>query len=222
MFIDIFTLFPEMFDVPFGTSMMKKAKDIGAVEINVHNLRDWAEDKHKTVDGRPFGGGKGMVIRVDVLDLALQDLDSRIKNHDSRKILLSPQGPVFTQNKARKLSKLEHIILIAGHYEGFDERIRKHLIDEELSIGEYVLTGGEIPAMVVTDAVVRLLPGVLDPEATENESFSQSNEETNKQSYDYPTYTRPDKYKGWKVPEILLSGNHAEIEKWRKKSSKKS
>ncbi len=220
MTIDILTLFPEMFTVPLGVSMMKKAQDVGAVEINIHNLRRWSKNKHNTVDGRPFGGGKGMVIRVDIVDRALKELRSKSKSLKSRTILLSPQGKIFDQVKARKLSKLEHIILIAGHYEGFDERIRKHLIDEELSIGEYVLTGGELPAMVVTDAVVRLLPEVLDPEATGNESFSQSEPGKKGQVYDYPTYTRPSDHKGWKVPEVLLSGNHAEIEKWRNKNKK--
>ena len=243
MKIDILTLFPSMFEGPFDTSMLKKAKDGGLVEINIHNLRDWATDKHKTVDDRPCGGGKGMVIRVDVVDRALQELKtpsflkasagkaklpirksstsngaSKIKSttHNLKPItvLLSPQGKVFNQAKARELVKLDRIILIAGHYEGFDERIAENLVDEEISIGDYVLTGGEIPAMVVTDTIVRLIPGVLEkPEATSVESFSEEG------VIEYPQYTRPEEYKGWKVPDILLSGNHKEIEAWRKKNS---
>ncbi|MFC1710318.1 tRNA (guanosine(37)-N1)-methyltransferase TrmD [Patescibacteria group bacterium] len=212
MKIDIITLFPDMFEVPFGTSMLKKAKDKNLVEICVHNLRNWTKDKHKTVDGRPFGGGKGMIIKVEPIYNALKEL----KTKNTHTILLSPQGTVFSQKKAKQLVKNKHIILISGHYEGFDERIRENLIDEEISIGKYVLTGGEIPAMVITDAIVRLIPGVLEKEATEKESYSKGN------TLDYPQYTRPSDFKGLKVPEVLQSGNHAEIEKWRKeKVSKK-
>jgi tRNA (guanine37-N1)-methyltransferase len=171
MKIDILTLFPDMFNGPFDTSMLKKAKDKELVEINIHYLRNWAKDKHKTVDDRPFGGGKGMVIRVDIVNDALEELKKDKKKKDTRIILLSPQGKTFNQKKATELSKLSHLIFIAGHYEGFDERIREHLVDEEISIGDYVLTGGEIPAMVMVDSIVRLLPGVLDPEAKDNESF---------------------------------------------------
>src|SRR4030042_6852209 len=217
MKIDILTLFPDMFAGPFDTSMLKKAKDKGLTEINIHNLRNWSKDKHKTVDDRPFGGGKGMVIRVDVVNDALYDLKGKKQKKGLRTILLSPQGKTFNQKKVLELSKLDNLILIAGHYEGFDERIKDHLVDEEISIGDYVLTGGEIPAMVIVDSVVRLLQGVLEPEATENESFSQS--KNDKLSYtllDYPQYTRPENFKGWKVPEVLLSGNHKEIEKFRR------
>lgn len=231
MKIDILTLFPEMFKGPFDESIIRRARDTGLVEINIHNIRDWAKDKRKTVDDRPFGGGKGMILKVDIIDEALKDLKSKISNLRSRIILLSPQGKVFNQNTARRLSKLNHLILIAGHYEGFDERIREHLVDEEVSIGDYVLTGGELPAMVLVDSIVRLIPGVLDSEATELESFSHST------SYkllsepegpvsrrpatilDFPQFTRPENFKGWKVPEVLLSGNHAEIEKWRKEKA---
>lgn len=174
MKIDILTLFPEMFKGPFDESIIRRARDTGLVEINIHNIRDWAKDKRKTVDDRPFGGGKGMILKVDIIDEALKDLKSKISNLRSRIILLSPQGKVFNQNTARRLSKLNHLILIAGHYEGFDERIREHLVDEEVSIGDYVLTGGELPAMVLVDSIVRLIPGVLDSEATELESFSHS------------------------------------------------
>jgi tRNA (guanine37-N1)-methyltransferase len=232
MKIDILTLFPEMFAGPFDTSMLKRAKDKKLVEINIHNLRDWAVDKHKTVDDRPFGGGLGMVIRVDVVYRALKELktqNSKLKTSSKnlKIILLSPQGNVFTQEKARKLVKNKHLILIAGHYEGFDERIRQHLVDEEISIGDYILTGGEIPAMVLVDSTVRLLPGVLEKEAINNESFSKVKSSTLPASrkmakvslLDFPQYTKPVNYMGWGVPEVLLSGNHGEINKWRQKKA---
>jgi len=226
MKIDILTLFPSMFEGPFDTSMLKKAKDAGLVEINVHDLRDWATDKHKTVDDRPFGGGKGMVLRVDVVYRALQELKNkeqkkgRNKEAKIRSLILSPQGKVFDQAKARELSKLQHIILIAGHYEGFDERIAENLVDEEISVGDYILTGGEIPVMVLVDSIVRLLPGVLEEEATSHESFSPDTEHSSPSiMLDYPSYTRPEKYLEWKVPKVLLSGNHKEIEIWRKNAA---
>ena len=209
MKIDILTLFPEMFKGPFEESIIKRAQEKGLVEINIHNLRDWAKDKHKTVDDRPYGGGVGMVLMVEPIYQALGD----IKTRGSRTVLLTPQGTPFTQKKARELSKLKHIIFIAGHYEGVDARVQEHLVDEKISIGDYVLTGGELPAMVVVDTIVRLLPGVLEKEATEKESFSPAS------LLDYPTYTRPETFRGWKAPEVLLSGNHAEIEKWRNKKS---
>lgn len=225
MRIDILTLFPEMFAGPFDTSMIKKAKDKGSVEINIHDLRKWAKDKHKTVDDRPYGGGKGMVLMVEPIYLALRELkaeSSKLKTttKNSKVILLSPQGQVFNQQKAKKLSKLNHIILVAGHYEGFDERIRDHLVDEEISIGDYVLTGGEIPTMVIVDSVVRLLPGVLEKEATEHESFQKLTINHKPLTIlDYPSYTHPEKFRGWKVPKVLLSGHHAEIDKWRKEKA---
>lgn len=211
MKIDILTLFPEMFKGPFKESIVKRAQEKKLVEITIHNLRDWAVGKHKSVDDKPYGGGAGMVLRVDVVHTALQ----KLKTQGSRVILLSPQGKVFTQEKATKLAKKEHVILIAGHYEGFDERIRKHLIDEEISIGNYVLTGGELPAMVVVDSVIRLIPGVLgDKESLVDETHSKPGAKK------HPVYTRPENFKGWKVPEILLSGNHKEINKWREKIKK--
>lgn len=218
MKIDILTLFPDMFTGPFDTSMIKKAKDDNLVEINIHDLRKWAKDKHKTVDDRPYGGGKGMVLMIEPIYIALKDLKKSTIKHKPLTILLSPQGKVFTQKKAEELAKLNHIILIAGHYEGFDERIRENLIDEEISIGDYVLTGGELPAMVLVDSVVRLLPGVLEPEAIKHESHRPS-AISHRPLLDFPQYTRPENFKGWKVPEVLLSGNHAEIEKWRKKKA---
>jgi len=189
----------------------------GLVEIKIHNLRDWATDKHKTVDDRPYGGGAGMVIRVDVVDRALRSLRNKAQTAKWRVILLTPRGKVFDQQRAQKLSKFEHLILIAGHYEGFDARVHKYLVDEEISIGNYVLTGGELPAMILVDSIVRLLPGVLGAEE------SVVDETHTKPGYiKYPVYTRPENFKGWKVPEVLLSGNHREIEKWRKKKARSS
>ena len=216
MKIDIITLFSEMFKGPFNTSMLKKAQDEKLVEINIHDLRRWTKDTHKTVDDRPFGGGSGMILKVEPIHEALIEL----RTNNSKVILLSPQGKLFTQKMAEKLSKLKHLILISGHYEGFDERIREHLIDEEISIGDYILTGGELPAMVVTDSIVRLIPGVLDPDAVMHESFSRSTDKGKlKTLLDFPTYTRPADFKGWRVPEVLLSGNHSEIDKWREQES---
>jgi len=208
MKIDIITLFPDMLAGPFADSMLKRAQDKRIVKINIHNLRDWATDKHKTVDDRPYGGGKGMVLKIDVIDKALLDL----KKKNSKIILLSPQGKKYKQSLAQKFSTLNHLILLCGHYEGFDERV-KQLIDFEISIGNYVLTGGEIPAMVLVDSIVRLLPGVLAPEASSKESFSDG------KNLDFPQYTRPEKYKNMKVPTVLLSGNHKKIDEWRKKKS---
>jgi tRNA (guanine37-N1)-methyltransferase len=229
MKIDILTLFPNMFVGPFTESMVKRAVNKKIVKIKIHNLRDWATDKHKIVDDRPYGGGKGMIMKVDVIGKAINQLKSEFLNSKSKTnqkskiknsklhtktILLSPQGKVFSQQTAQKLSRSKHLILICGHYEGFDERVRK-LINMEISIGNYVLTGGELPAMIVTDTIVRLLPGVLDPEATNKESFSDG------KTLDFPQYTRPENYQGMKVPKILLSGNHKKIDEWRKKKQKK-
>lgn len=215
MIIDILTLFPEMFSGHFEVSMIKKAKDKKLVKINIHNIRDWATDKHKTTDDRPFGGGPGMILKVEPIDKAITSIKKKTKAKSRKVILLSPQGKIFNQDKAKELSKIEHLILIAGHYEGIDQRVIDHLIDEEISIGKYILTGGEVPAMVIVDSVVRLVPGVLEEEVTENESFSKGD------NFDYPQYTRPVNYKGWKVPEILLSGDHKKIEEWRKKEALK-
>jgi len=207
MRVGILTLFPKMFSGPFAESIIKRAQDKGLVEINIHDLRNWGEGERRTVDDRPYGGGVGMILRVDIIDEALK----KLRTEDSKVILLDAGGKTFSQDKARKLSKEKHLIIIAGHYEGVDHRVHEYLADEVISIGDYVLTGGEIPAMVITDAVVRLIPGVLEkPEATEIESFSQEGVR------EFPQYTRPETYKNWKVPEILLSGNHKEIEKWRK------
>ncbi len=209
MKIDIITLFPKLFESVFAESLIARAQTKKIAAITIHNLRDWSTDKHKTVDDKPFGGGPGMVLKVDVMDRAL-------KNLDGYKILLTPQGKKFNQPLAQKLSRKKNLILICGHYEGFDERIRD-LVDEEISIGDYVLTGGEIPAMVIVDTVVRLLPGVVGKEASlTEESFS-----TPEGGLEYPQYTRPEEYQGKTVPPVLLSGNHAAIKKWREEQSLK-
>ncbi len=208
MKIDILTIFPEMFDGPFSHSIVKRAVAKGKVNINLHNLRKWTIDKHKTIDDRPFGGGAGMVMMIEPIDLALKDL----KKKGSKVILLSPRGKVFNQKKAIQFSRVKHLIFICGHYEGVDERV-SGLVDEEISIGDFVLTGGEIPAMAIVDATVRLLPGVLEKsEATKNESFTDN-------LLEYPHYTRPADYKGEKVPPILLSGNHKKVDDWRLKKA---
>lgn len=210
MKIDILTLFPEMFESPFNASLMKKALHSGKFDLQVHQLRDWAIDKHGTVDSPPFGGGAGMVLRVEPFYAALQQLDPE---HRAHRILMTPQGQPFNQAKARQLSRLEHLILLCGHYEGYDERIRQHLIDEEISLGDFVLTGGEVPAMAVVEATVRLLPGVVGrEESLDDESFSQG-------LLEYPHYTRPEVFNSWQVPDILLSGHHAKIEAWRRQQS---
>lgn len=209
MKIDIITLFPKMFQGPFEESIIKRAQDKKLVEIKIHNLRSWTKDKHKTVDDRPFGGGAGMILMVEPIYKALKDL----KQKNSHIVLLTPQGKPFKQKIAQKLSKKDHLILICGHYEGIDERIRKHLINEEISIGDYVLTGGELPAMVITDSIIRLIPKVLKKEnAVKEESFSDS-------KLEYPHYTRPAKFKNWSVPEVLLSGDHQKIKTWREEKS---
>jgi len=207
MKIDILTIFPEMFEKVFGTSIIGRATGTGIVDIKIHNLRDWSDDNYKSVDDRPFGGGAGMVMRVDVVDRALADL--RKKN--SKVILLDTKGKMYDQKAAESLKKEEHLILIAPHFEGIDQRVHEHLVDEVYSIGPYVLSGGELPVMVIVDSIVRLLPGALgNPESLAEESYSEEF------ATEYPQYTRPAEYKGWKVPEILLSGNHQKIAEWRR------
>ena len=211
MKIDIVTIFPEVFKGVFETSIIGRAQKKKLAEIKLHDLRKWTKDKYKSVDDKPFGGGPGMVMKVEIIDRALKDL----KNKHSKVILLTPQGKKFEQKIAQGFSKEKHLILLCGHYEGVDERVRQHLVDEEISIGDYVLTGGEIPAMVIVDSVVRLLPGVVgNEESIVDESFSGKTKRL-----EYPQYTRPEDYKGWKVPKVLLSGNHREIEKWRDKEA---
>jgi tRNA (guanine37-N1)-methyltransferase len=215
MRIDILTLFPNMFEASFSSSILKRAMDQRLININVHNIRDYTHDKHHTVDDYPYSGGPGMVLKPDPIFEAVAAVASDVySDKEITKIpivLLTPQGRLFSQQIAREFSKYSQLILICGRYEGVDERVRQHLVTDEISIGDYVLTGGELPAMVVTDAVVRLLPGVLGSEAsTLEESHSNG-------LLEYPQYTRPEVYRGWSVPDILLSGNHAQIAQWRHK-----
>ncbi|MDD5140437.1 MAG: tRNA (guanosine(37)-N1)-methyltransferase TrmD [Verrucomicrobiales bacterium] len=210
MKIDVLTLFPAMFAGPLDESIVKRAREAGLLDLKIHNLRDWAHDRHKTVDDRPFGGGPGMLLKVEPLFEAIESL----QREKTRVILLSPSGRNFDQSIARELAQQDDLLLVCGSYEGFDERVREALADDELSIGDYVLTNGALPAMVVIDAVTRLLPGVLgDDESSHDESFSHG-------LLEYPQYTRPAEFRGMKVPEVLMSGNHAEIEKWRRKQAK--
>jgi len=207
MKIDILTIFPEMFEKVFGTSIIGRATGTGVVEIKIHNLRDWSDDNYKSVDDRPFGGGAGMVMRVDVVDRALADL----RKENSKVILLDTKGKMYNQKAAETLKSEEHLILIAPHFEGIDHRVHDNLVDEVYSIGPYVLSGGELPVMVIVDSIVRLLPGALgNPQSLAEESYSEEFET------EYPQYTRPAEYNGWKVPEILLSGDHKKIAEWRK------
>jgi len=210
--IDLVTLFPQMFESPFDASIIKRATSRDLINIKVHDLRKWGTEERRNVDDRPYGGGVGMILRIDVLDNALTDIKKEIGDEKVRTILLDATGTKYTQAKAQELSKEEHLILVAGHYEGVDHRVHEHLVDEVISIGDYVLTGGEIPAMVMVDSIIRLVPGVLGKDE------SSSIESHMEPGYlEYPQYTRPEDYKGWKVPKVLLSGNHAEIDKWRNK-----
>ena len=199
------TLFPGMFAGPLDESIVKRAREAGLLELTLHNLRDYAHDRHRTVDDRPFGGGPGMLLKPEPLFEAVE----KLARDTTRVILLSPSGRAFNQAIARELAQLDDLLLISGHYEGFDERVREQLADDELSIGDYVLTNGALPAMVIVDAVTRLLPGALgDDTSAHEESFSHG-------LLEYPQYTRPAEFRGMKVPEVLLSGNHAQIAKWR-------
>jgi tRNA (guanine37-N1)-methyltransferase len=205
MKIDVLTLFPAMFAGPLDESIIKRAREAGRLDLAIHNLRDYAHDRHKTVDDRPFGGGPGMLLKPEPIFEAVESL----AREGTRVILLSPAGRPFNQAIARELAQLEHLLMVSGHYEGFDERVREQLADDELSIGDYVLTNGALPVMVIIDAVTRLLPGVLGDEGSaQDDSFSQG-------LLEYPQYTRPAEFRGTKVPEVLLSGNHAEIARWR-------
>lgn len=210
MKIDVLTLFPEMFKGPFDASIIKRAESRGLIEVAVHDLRKWGDTDRHNVDDRPYGGGVGMVLRVDIIDNALKDL----RTDKSHVIIMDATGERFTQQKAVKLTKFEHLILIAGHYEGVDHRVHENLVDEVISIGDYVLTGGEIPSMVIVDSVIRLLPGVLGKDES---SLDESHKEPG--YLEYPQYTRPEDYKGWKVPKVLLGGNHREIKSWRDRKS---
>jgi tRNA (guanine37-N1)-methyltransferase len=205
MKIDVLTLFPGMFAGPLDESIVKRARETGKLSLNIRNLRDFTHDRHRTVDDRPFGGGPGMLLKPEPLFEAVETM----AGESAYVILLSPSGRVFNQAIAQELASKEHLLLVTGHYEGFDERVREQLADDELSIGDFVLTNGALPAMVVIDAVTRLLPGVLgDDESSREESFSCG-------LLEYPQYTRPADFRGLRVPEVLLSGNHAEIARWR-------
>lgn len=205
MQIDIITIFPEMFREVFDFGIVRRAREGNLVDVRVHDLRDFTTDKHRSTDDAPYGGGPGMVMTVEPLVNAVE----AIATDDARLVLLSPRGAPLLQNKVQELSTIDQLVLVAGRYEGVDERFVLATGAEELSIGDYVLSGGEIPAMVVVDALVRLLPGAIsDPESAEQDSFSDG-------ILDYPHYTRPDEFRGFRVPEVLLSGNHAAIRQWR-------
>ena len=211
MKIDILTLFPDICRAPLGESIMKRAQENGIIDLRIHNLRDWTTDKHHIVDDAPFGGGQGMVMKPEPIFAAVEDL----RNQASRVVLMSPAGDRFDQQMATQLSQEPHVIIVCGHYEGVDHRVIEHLVDLEISIGDYVLTNGAIAAVVLVDAIVRLLPGALGHEQSAvDDSFNHGLLEA-------PQYTRPAEFRDWKVPEVLLSGNHAEIAKWRKEQAVK-
>jgi len=219
MRIDIITIFPKMFTAVLGSSILKRAQEKGKVSIFVHNLRDFACDKHRTVDDRPFGGGPGMVMKPEPLFLAVEHIKKQAQSKTRQAcpyvILLCPQGEVFNQDLAKRISRRGHIILICGHYEGVDERVRQKLVDKEISIGDYVLTGGELPAMVLVDVIVRLIPGVLgDKNSLNFESFEGN-------LLEHPQYTRPQDFRGMRVPKVLLSGDHKRIALWRQREALK-
>ena len=231
--IDILTLFPDICRVPLGESIMKRAQENGIIDLRIHNLRDWTTDKHHIVDDAPFGGGQGMVMKPEPIFAAVEDLcgakentaetqrpaleiqQSKIENGKPKVIVMSPAGRRFDQQMATELSRESHLVIICGHYEGIDHRVIEHLVDLEISIGDYVLTNGAIAAVVFVDAIVRLLPGVLGHEQSAiDDSFSDGLLEA-------PQYTRPAEFRGWKVPQVLVSGNHAEIAKWREEQAMK-
>lgn len=213
MRIDVLTLFPDVIRSGVSYSIIKRAQDKGLAQIYVHNIRDFTEDKHHTTDEPPYGGGVGMVMKPEPIFRGVEHIRDEYWDSSSRVILTTPQGKPFTQRIAEELSASSHLIFICGHYEGVDERVREHLVTDEFSIGDYVLTGGELPSLVMLDAIVRLIPGVLGAEDSAlDESFSEG-------LLEYPQYTRPYEFNGWKVPDILLSGHHAEIAKWRREQS---
>jgi tRNA (guanine37-N1)-methyltransferase len=233
---DLITIFPEFFTGPLDHGIVRRAREAGIAQIHVQDLREFTQDRHKTVDDRPFGGGEGMVLKPEPLFEAVEKLLGQSMGDSTQKaalptgtavVLLSAAGQLFTQETARRLARLERIVLLCGRYEGVDERVAEHLATEEISVGDYVLSGGELPAAIVLDAVTRLLPGALGNEAsTENESFSRRAEPLDPSAHhsplvtrhlllDYPHYTRPAEYRGWKVPEVLIGGHHAEVAKWR-------
>lgn len=215
MKIDIITIFPKMFKPILDESIIKRAQEKGLIKIAIHNLRDYSTDKHKKIDDRPFGGGPGMVFMSEPIFKAMEDIKSQVTSRKSQVILLSPQGKKLNQTLAKKLSKSKHLVLVCGRYEGIDERVIVKLVDEEISIGDYVLSGGELAAMVLIDTITRLIPGVLgDKDSAKLDSLSNG-------LLKHPQYTRPANFRGMKVPKILLSGNHQEIEQWREKQALK-
>ncbi len=208
---EVVTLFPELFEQHLKHLPLKRALEIGAASVNFHNIRNFAIDKRGTVDDTTYGGGPGMLLRPEPV---FETVESIKRKENSKIVLLSPKGQKFTQKKAHEYAKLDQLILISGRYEGFDARIEEFLADEQISIGDYVLSGGEVPTMVIMEAVTRLLPGILETEgATKKESFEED-------FVEYPQYTKPEDFRGMRVPNVLLSGNHAEIEKWRKDNQK--
>ena len=214
MRIDVITLFPEILSAPLDASIMGRAQRAGQVEIHLHQLRAYAPDKHHIVDDKPYGGGPGMLLKCEPIFSAVEDVQTKAAK-PGRVILLTPGGQKFDQSKARELATLDRVVFICGHYEGVDERVREHLVDEELSLGDFILTNGALPALVVIDAVVRLLPNVVGNEAsTESESFSED-----RPGIEGPQYTRPEEFRGWRVPETLLSGHHGKIQKWNEEQS---
>ena len=214
MRIDIITIFPEMFSCVLDESIIKRAQKKGRVKLFVHNLRDYSLEKHRKVDDRPFGGGSGMLMQAEPIFRAVEAIKKKIKGK-AKVILLCPQGKTFNQSKAKALSSCGNLILICGHYEGIDERVRQYLADEEISIGDYVLTGGELAAMVLVDSIVRLIPGVLGDKNSLNFESLEGN------LLEYPQYTRPSKFRKWPVPEVLISGDHDRIAGWRKQQALK-
>lgn len=211
MRFDIFTLFPEIFPPYLDESILKRARESGLLEFGLHNIRDYTTDKHRTTDDEPYGGGGGMVMKPEPIFAAVESVLGAPPICPV--ILLTPQGRPFTQKVAVELAAADHLALLCGRYEGVDERVRQHLVTDEISLGDFVLTGGELPALAIIDAVTRLLPGVLgDPEATQKDSHANG-------LLEYPHYTRPPEFRGWEVPEILRSGNHAAIEQWRRQQS---
>ncbi len=213
MNITVLTLFPAMFDGPFGESIVRRAADKGIVRLQINNIRDYAKDKHHSVDDSPYGGGAGMVMKPDPLFDAVEDARRSVADEPSHVVLLTPQGRLFHQAVAAELSEKRHLVLICGHYEGVDERVHRYLVDDEVSLGDFILTGGEPAALAIVDAVVRLLPGVLgDPDSVLGDTFSNG-------LLQHPQYTRPPVFRGWEVPQVLLSGDHQAVDRWRRRKA---
>ncbi len=211
MEIDILTLFPRIFEGPLDESILKRARETGLIRIRVHNLRDFAHDKHRVVDDKPYGGGQGMLMKPEPIFEAVE----KFRRADSCVVLMTPQGTPLTQQRAAEFAKMPHLLIICGHYEGVDERVREALVDEEVSIGDYVLTNGALAAAVMVDAVVRLVPGVLgDEHSAQDDSFASG-------MLEHPQYTRPPEFRGMRVPQVLLSGDHAAVAKWRAEQARK-